>query len=126
MDITLRKGAGCGGTVAHTLDPTTRVLGLRQMTFVCFFVFSFAFFQDRVSPCSTGCPGTRFAGHVCGLELTKCWCLAVKLISLSLSPPLPHLSLYLLGRPDWLRTQRFACVCRPRAVIKGMCHHVQP
>jgi hypothetical protein len=39
--------------------------------FVCFgffFVFCFFFFRDRVSLCSSGCPGTHFVDQV-GLEI---------------------------------------------------------
>jgi hypothetical protein len=37
--------------------------------FVClFFVFVFVFFQDKVSLCSPGCPGTHFVDQA-GLEL---------------------------------------------------------
>jgi hypothetical protein len=36
--------------------------------FVCLFVYLFWFFQDRVSLCSPGCPGTQSVDQA-GLEL---------------------------------------------------------
>jgi hypothetical protein len=56
--------------------------------FFCLFGFCFCFFQDRVSLCSPGCPGTNSVDQA-GLELRNLPASASQVLGLKAVPPLP-------------------------------------